>query len=368
MSRFIGVIFVLFCLMFMYIGGSQALEQDRKIRTFQPVQAVVLSTDIVEHVSRNKNGSKSYSYEPVVSYQYEVQGLRHQSRTVLPIKENSSHAWASGIVAKFPVGSKVQAYADPSNPGDAFLIRVHSYTPYLFVQFPLVFALVGFAVMGDAGTAKARSPQALPEGGFQLMPSQRILWRVLKWALASAVFVGIVLGSNGHYFLNEASPSQGAYITAAIALAGCMIPVGLFVYALMLWQAVQEPLVMTDTDLFVLGEAVTLLVEMPAKQDFAVEMVTARLSCTEETRERQGGKWRDVRRDIWSSEHTLLQGQNVRAGESVSGMQSFAIPKDEPATKTSGPHPRYHWQFDIQVRIAGKPDYHGQFPILVRPG
>jgi hypothetical protein len=118
-SIFIGI-----GLVFMAVGVGLGWSQHRAIRRATPVDAVVLETRIETHRSTGSHGhTRSTTYSPVVRYRYAVGGVAHEANRVLPLDISSGHAWASGIVSRFPLGHTVQAWYDPASPGDAFLLR-----------------------------------------------------------------------------------------------------------------------------------------------------------------------------------------------------------------------------------------------------
>ena len=60
-------------------------------------------------------------YQATVFYTYEVEGRRYQSNQVRREETSGNEANAQANAAKYPTGSSVRVYYNPSNPADAVL-------------------------------------------------------------------------------------------------------------------------------------------------------------------------------------------------------------------------------------------------------
>lgn len=130
---------------FLVAGLVQEWREWRALRTFRPVAATVLSSD-VEYV-RASGGSRSAAYRPVVRYEYVLKGERHVADRVTPLHESRSSRWATALAHRFAPGMSVVAYVNPADADDAYLVRSRSWLPWLFIGGPLLMlALVATGV------------------------------------------------------------------------------------------------------------------------------------------------------------------------------------------------------------------------------
>lgn len=91
-----GSIFVLAGIGFASIGWIIAGLQHYRLATYQPVSATVLES----HVKTSQGTKGGVSYEPIITYQYDLQNVRHQSKRVLPMGGlGMSGDWAWDICA-----------------------------------------------------------------------------------------------------------------------------------------------------------------------------------------------------------------------------------------------------------------------------
>lgn len=117
----IGVIFVL---------GSiyQIRRQQRALTDWPTVRAVVTDRNLgkLQALSNpNEPGYRAHgvSWEPLVTYEYEVDGKPYTSSTVIWEGKWGRKSWAQGVLARYPIGSDVTAFVNPSNPAKAYLQR-----------------------------------------------------------------------------------------------------------------------------------------------------------------------------------------------------------------------------------------------------
>lgn len=126
---------------FFSIGGLiKVHEQSALMARAQPVDATIVSAevrrDVVRHTSSTRSRSTStttITYIPEVRYSYAIAGAEHTAAQVYTFPRNGAESWARSVVAQFPPGAQVTAYADPAHPGRAFLIRAWVPDPYRLV-------------------------------------------------------------------------------------------------------------------------------------------------------------------------------------------------------------------------------------------
>jgi hypothetical protein len=96
-----------------------------RLSLWRPVPATVIATQI-----RELSGWRRLtSYQPVITYSYEINGHKYASEAVHAITERGSHQWAVDITNRYPPGLATTAYASPIWPSNAFLIHKFSLDP-----------------------------------------------------------------------------------------------------------------------------------------------------------------------------------------------------------------------------------------------
>jgi len=87
-----------------------------------PVVPGRVTVSRVEERRSTDSGPRHRSYEAIVEYRYEVGGLSFSSRQIaLGLRVSGSRAGADAIIARYPVGAKVDVHLDPANPSQAAL-------------------------------------------------------------------------------------------------------------------------------------------------------------------------------------------------------------------------------------------------------
>jgi hypothetical protein len=153
-----GLAFMGIAGVFLVVGGVMARRQARRLATYRPVPAMVLSSEVV-----GSSDSDGRTYSPNIRFSYTVGGQTHEGDSPLPVgKMSSSGNWAQKIVDRFPAGMKTSAYVDPADASNAFLVRHVSFLPYIFVLFPMIHFAVGLgALLGDGDPPLCTTAQAL---------------------------------------------------------------------------------------------------------------------------------------------------------------------------------------------------------------
>jgi hypothetical protein len=125
---------MLFCGIFLAVGGTMTYVVASRLITWLPISATVVGTRITT-VRGSKGG---VSYRPDISYRYEAGGRSYIGTHATILNESRSYGWANGIVRRFPNGAEVTAYIDPANFARSYLIHEWSFFPMLFTAIPLV--------------------------------------------------------------------------------------------------------------------------------------------------------------------------------------------------------------------------------------
>ena len=103
--------------------------------TYISVDAIIVSQRLIEHHD---------TYEPRVESEFELDGVPHTSDNVWSGPDDGYSLLlkdAQQILDQFPVGKKVQAFYDPHQPDQAFLLE----SPLALGVFGVYFLLLFFA-------------------------------------------------------------------------------------------------------------------------------------------------------------------------------------------------------------------------------
>jgi hypothetical protein len=126
--------FVAFLIFIAWTSGFGLWMQFWRLRTYVPVQAVVVSSEVVQH------GDGENAWEPVVHYRYPAEAPMYADTRVPPIRTLGSERWAWDLASRFAPGDRVTAYHDQVHHGDAFLLREPQYrsVPVFLVSITLL--------------------------------------------------------------------------------------------------------------------------------------------------------------------------------------------------------------------------------------
>lgn len=112
-------------LVFVAVPGVMLVEQHQQLSRAQAVPATVTSSEVVRVDASTDDAG--WEYEPRVEYTYEVDGTTYTSRELFPgateTRQYSFESEAAEVADQFPAGTTVEAYYDPADPAESFLIR-----------------------------------------------------------------------------------------------------------------------------------------------------------------------------------------------------------------------------------------------------
>ena len=86
--------------------------------SWTPVEATVTASGLRSETPQNGPGAGKTVYKPVISYVYEIDGVRHES-PLTPVDNQPAPegVWTQRSAEKaFPRGMKIAVYVDPGNP------------------------------------------------------------------------------------------------------------------------------------------------------------------------------------------------------------------------------------------------------------
>ncbi|HMD54961.1 MAG TPA: DUF3592 domain-containing protein [Phycisphaerae bacterium] len=121
------------------------------------IQSTVTSQQTTSHANGFTTVHTTYGVD--FKYRYEVNGRSFEATRYRYNSYSASHAWAQGVVAAHPVGSRVQVFYNPQNPADALLSTgLDSTDIILFLTLTIFNLLVAFLWWRWFGKRASRQP------------------------------------------------------------------------------------------------------------------------------------------------------------------------------------------------------------------
>lgn len=135
------VIFGGFGLVMLYVGLIQHFRQKRLLLNARPIEVEIIKSEVRSSTSSNTDrrlgrDNSTASHRPDIRFRYTIAGQTHESDLIHPTiiaRGYASHSSAAEALKPFPLGAKVQAWADPMQPDKAFLINEKSAAPLVFI-------------------------------------------------------------------------------------------------------------------------------------------------------------------------------------------------------------------------------------------
>ncbi len=155
------VMLVLFVVMFgglgvmlLVVGVKELVLQRRIVASAVPVEAVILSAEVVSSTSRDSDyrllrDNSTTSHRPEVRFAYAVDGVRYESDLLYPtviLQGYASRESAAEEIREYVAGAAVRAFVDPSIPQRGFLRLKSTSNPVWFMVAGLL-TLVFLAVV-----------------------------------------------------------------------------------------------------------------------------------------------------------------------------------------------------------------------------
>ena len=106
---------------FLYKRNQQSMAYRQSTQAWQSTTGTIMMSSVQSSYSGG-----SHSTYPVVVYQYEVRGQRYQSQRIKAGEQFLNvriSGQAEATVQKYPIGSTVTVYYNPSNPAESVLER-----------------------------------------------------------------------------------------------------------------------------------------------------------------------------------------------------------------------------------------------------
>ncbi len=370
MNKVFSAIFLLAGFIFVAIGASQVISQHKKIQTYQPVRATILSKSIERHVSRSSKGRTSVTYEPVIQYTYQVSSRNYTNNQVLPINLRSSHDWAQEIIDSYRIGSMAEAYYNPVSPAESFLMRKYLFFPYIFILFPMIFVCLGlyFLLSGGNPDTNPKPPAVTNSTLYKLIPDASLDKRILGFSAIAAVWIIVCGFALYHYYSYASSPyGTAATISAVATVLIASILINLALRNILLQQNIKEPALLVNTPQFKPGDTIRFNINQTLKKELLIE--TAQLGLVAEIidRTRSGSRSSTSKSICYENWITLTENYQATPSMPLNYNPTITIPTDQPISTPPSQkgHPRYHWHFEYRIELANSPDLKTKFPIVI---
>jgi|GEM_PF-1941469 len=352
-----GGAFILVPGIFALVGIAFAINQRHVIKTYHPVQAIVLSHHIATISDRNGD-----TYKPVIRYEYTIKGHRYTSQRVNIMQDSASYSWAERVVDRYPVGRKCKAWFDPQKPEVAVLDRTASFIPSGLMLFTLPFFAVGFGVL-RSGLSRPQfnlHPESCSPSWFTLLPEANLHARLRSWLILALVVDGAFALILWNYF-SIATPPYGWLVDIVTAVV-CAVAVLPLVFVWRIWRLgglVQDGQVELGSESLTTGTATNCRISQTYRRAVTIRQVTITLQCR-----RIETTGNTSTEDFpWKHEQVVGESTQAAAGEELTWTTSITPPAGWPGSTppNSGANPDYRYFLKLAVLFHGAPGYSERF-------
>jgi hypothetical protein len=369
--RLLAILFIAIPLVFIAVGAWQAVEQKRKMTSYVVADGRVAEPRAEVRVRTTSGKSRSTTYSPVVRYRYEVGGNVYRSERVFPLSATTSMRAANELIAQYPVGRAVKVYHDPADPGKAFLVRRWEFAPYLFMMVPMIHLAVGVGLWSAAVGRRGNAPAAATTGGWHELPIRRSIAKKRRpWMVMAVCWYAVGLAACGHYFWFAEKPyGNDALIATPIYFAVGLIPLVVAVRYWILGRNAADARVFVDKRELSPGDWFNARTEQAFYRHLLIESADLGLVLKRAEKVTSGGKTRVNTVKVWEDwADGLVSSEQASPGRPLTMKHRFTIPPDRPGSSAARErgYPRHEWQMVVRVKIAGAPDYEGEFVLAVR--
>jgi hypothetical protein len=207
-KRIYTILFLVLGIAFLIWGTGKIINQHQKNTSFLPVKAIVLSTDINRYYN---------NYWPVVNYEYQVGDKIYRSSNVFSMSRSFGKDWARDVAGQYKEDSGCNAFYDPKNPADAYLVKYYQFTPYGINCLSLLFFLVALIVQYERSFEKIKEQKRLMAGKFWIPPVEDIREEMKSLLYFNIIALVVLVPTLVHYF-KYAEPPYNDFILLVFAL------------------------------------------------------------------------------------------------------------------------------------------------------
>ncbi len=335
------------------LGVRGVWRQHRMLTAYKQVPVSVQQNEV--------QPSRVGGFEPDVLFSYSIRGKTYESTQATPLGVHGARESIEALTRRIRSEEGSTAYYNPSDPGQAFLLRVGRFYPYSLVLAGIVLLCIGLLPI-RAGGVFAHEPVAITGGPFDwycLTPGGSYADRVLGWSAVSVLWYMLGAVVLAHYYLYTPAPYEvKSGVVAALYVVAGFWPAFRAVGAAGAASRIGTPKAHMTQKVAHLSEQVIVRIEQPFLRDILVREVRVALTCT-----RRNGLG-SVR--YYTSSQTAVEDRAVHAGEVIHGEFTFEVPdkKRHPSTPFSRwEYPRTDWLIEVTIHTASSAVTVG-FPIF----
>jgi len=336
-----------------------AEHQDRMIRSFLPVEAKVLSSEVT--TTRGSKGA--IHYHATIKYQYVAGDATWVSEQVTAMPVWGSQDWAGDIVAKYKAGESCHAYYNPDNPGEAMLLHTHSFSPYWRMLEAAFLVTGGIFMLAQWRTDMGRKPRPAMRGGFEILPKSGERNRLLTAAGYTAAWYGLGGIAAWHYFIFLPGPHPNFRVNLFVTFGIFgLIPLWLLVRRLRINLRTDDAHLFLPQPAARIGTALKFSITQQAKREAQVKEITTVLYCFG----KQNKNWEEISETVLHDH----KDRSLRPGETAELSGEITLPANaKPSGRCrGGEFPWISWEVRHTVKFTSGPSYRAIFPIEVQAG
>src|SRR5262245_40084815 len=136
----VTILFGGFGIVLLVVGIKNYRQQRRFLISPRSIEVTITASEVKKIVSHDNNpdgrDTSTNSYRPVIRFTYTIDGKSHESDLLRPceiVHDFASSSSAQDVIAPYPVGKKVMAWYQPTDPDKAFLLAEGSAAPFIFM-------------------------------------------------------------------------------------------------------------------------------------------------------------------------------------------------------------------------------------------
>jgi len=326
------------------VGGIHGIfVQKQMISTFKPVEAVILEFSSTRH-----SGS---SYEPVIEYQYEVNGIQYRSKKTTPTDYSGPRRWVSNLMQSYNAGNVTTAYYNPVEPAEAYLIQRYAASPYTEVLFSGVYLFLGtglFCIMlSHLETSKEWIPDQ--DGWFRKPPSLSTVRATRIFLMVSIAWIIVGVMTCLDYFSVIKPPVEYEFFATLVIYSWMgLILWGLTFYMFLQGRNYYEPIVMINQSRPQLGKDLRVRVVQRVRRNGTIKQMRLGIVC-----EQLLFRWKVL---FKQTEETLV-GKPEKKMDVLKHEFSILLPKELPPAGITGRilKKNTRWKLSIDTRMKRRP-------------
>ncbi len=337
----------------------------RIARAFVATPATIVRTDVPGLTA----GKVDYFY-PAISYSYIVAGKTRTSSSIWPYPHTTDRDESKKLLRDFPAGVMTVAYVDPANADEVYLLREYSSKPFWAAAGAVIALSVGIGGMIGIIGAGRKKMQTLPADHphwITLLPIKRQIerWREAIYLLITAALPVAILAV---FLARLERPMDWA--AECFVLSCAVIFIGAIWLVIRTWnigRSHSDVRLLLSSAPLLRGQPFTLRAQIDAYRPLDLTEFSATLICTKCDLKHYGRRTMMAKTIVGRQIlHLTDRAVTTPPGKMLAGAAEAKLdpekwPKSGPEGLTT--YPYNVWE--IQVTLAGSPDFFETFPVEV---